>query len=155
MASERVAAAPVACPAALPRAKCDTAGAMELLRGKLGRPPIGKHSMTAAARQRRHRRSGAVTKPAANPVAFRAADGLPQLLTDAQLEHWAGELDIDLDHLEELASLIGRQMLSLFENDPKEAARWLLRELGWLGLNDVSEAISEVMMEEADDEPME
>ena len=80
---------------------------------------------------------------------------MPQLLTDAQLEHWAGELDIDLDHLEELASLIGRQMLSLFENDPKEAARWLLRELGWLGLNDVSEAISEVMMEEADDEPME
>ena len=79
---------------------------------------------------------------------------MPQLLTDAQLEHWAGELDIDLDHLEELASLIGRQMLSLFENDPKEAARWLLRELGWLGLNDVSEAISEVMVEEADDEPI-
>jgi hypothetical protein len=51
--------------------------------------------------------------------------------------------------------LIGRQMLSLFANDPKEAARWLLRELGWLGLNDVSGAISEVMMEEADDEPME
>jgi hypothetical protein len=25
-------------------------------------------------------------------------------------------------------------MLSLFANDPKEAARWLLRELGWLGL---------------------
>ena len=46
-------------------------------------------------------------------------------------------------------------MLSLFANDPKEAARWLLRELGWLGLNDVSEAISEVMIEEADDEPME
>jgi hypothetical protein len=45
-------------------------------------------------------------------------------------------------------------MLSLFENDPKEAARWLLRELGWLGLNDVSEAISEVMVEEADDEPI-
>ena len=127
---------------------------MELLRGKLGRPPIGKHSMTAAARQRWHRRSR-VTKPAAKPVASPAADDLPQLLTDAQLEHWAGELDIDLDHLEELASLIGRQMLSLFANDPKEAARWLLRELGWLGLNDVSEAISEVMMEEADDEPME
>ena len=130
------------------------AGAMELLRGKLGRPPIGKHSMTAAARQRRHRRSR-VTKPAAKPVASPAADDLPQLLTDAQLEHWAGELDIDLDNLEELASLIGRQMLSLFANDPKEAARSLLRELGWLGLNDVSEAISEVMMEEADDEPME
>ena len=127
---------------------------MELLRGKLGRLPIGKHPMTAAARQRRHRRSR-VTKPAAKPVASPAADDLPQLLTDAQLEHWAGELDIDLDHLEELASLIGRQMLSLFANDPKEAARWLLRELGWLGLNDVSEAISEVMMEEADDEPME
>ena len=126
------------------------AGAMELLRGKLGRPPIGKHPMTAAARQRRHRLglSGAVTTSPA------PAD-LPQLLTDAQLEHWAGELDIDLDHLEELASLIGRQMLSLFANDPKEAARWLLRELGWLGLNDVSEAISEVMMEEADDDPME
>jgi len=27
-------------------------------------------------------------------------------------------------------------MLSLFANDPKEAARWLLRELGWSGLND-------------------
>ena len=133
------------------------AGAMELLRGKLGRPPIGKHPMTGAARQRRHRLglSGAVTKPAAKPVASPAPADLPQLLTDAQLEHWAGELDIDLDHLEELASLIGRQMLSLFANDPKEAARWLLRELGWLGLNDVSEAISEVMMEEADDEPME
>ena len=130
------------------------AGAMELLRGKLGRPPIGKHPMTAAARQRRHRRSR-VTKPAAKPVASPAADDLPQLLTDAQLEYWANELDINLDHLEELASLIGRQMLSLFANDPKEAARWLLRELGWLGLNDVSEAISEVMMEEADDEPME
>ena len=133
------------------------AGAMELLRGKLGRPPIGKHPMTAASRQRRHRLglSGAVTKPAAKPVASPAPADLPQLLTDAQLEHWAGELDIDLDHLEELASLIGRQMLSLFANDPKEAARWLLRELGWLGLNDVSEAISEVMIEEADDEPME
>jgi len=80
---------------------------------------------------------------------------LPQLLTDAQLEYWANELDINLDQLDQLASLIGRQMLSLFANDPKEAARWLLRELGWLGLNDVSEAISEVMMEEADDEPME
>jgi hypothetical protein len=116
--------------------------------------PGGWSGATAAARQRRHRRSGAVTKPAANPVAFRAADGLPQLLTDAQLEHWAGELDIDLDQLDQLVSLIGRQMLSLFENDPKEAARWLLRELGWLGLNDVSEAISEVMVEEADDEPI-
>jgi hypothetical protein len=63
-------------------------------------------------------------------------------------------LDIDLDQLDQLASLIGRQMLSLFENNPKEAARWLLRELGWLGLNDVSEAISEVMVEEADDEPI-
>ena len=130
------------------------AGAMELLRGKLGRPPIGKHPMTAAARQRRHRRSR-VTKPAAKPVASPAADDLPQLLTDAQLEHWAGELGIDPHQLDQLASLIGRQMLSLFENDPREAARWLLRELGWLGLNDVSEAISEVMMEEADDEPME
>jgi hypothetical protein len=110
--------------------------------------------MTAAARQRRRRRSR-VTKPAAKPVASAAADDLPQLLTDAQLEHWTGELDIDLDHLEELASLIGRQMLSLFANDPKEAARWLLRELGWSGLNDVSEAISEVMMGEADEEPME
>jgi hypothetical protein len=130
------------------------AGAMELLRGKLGRPPIGKHPMTAAARPRRHRRSGAVTKPAAKPVASPAADDLPQLLTDAQLEYWANELDLDLDQLDQLASLIGRQMLSLFENDPKEAARWLLRELGWLGLNDVSEAISEVMVEEADDEPI-
>jgi hypothetical protein len=45
-------------------------------------------------------------------------------------------------------------MLNRFENDPKQAARWLLRELGWLGLNDVSEAISEVMVEEADDEPI-
>ena len=63
-------------------------------------------------------------------------------------------MDIDLDQLDQLASLIGRQMLRLFENDPKEAARWLLRELGWLGLNDVSEAISEVMVEEADDEPI-
>ena len=45
-------------------------------------------------------------------------------------------------------------MLSLFVNDPKEAARWLLRELGWLGLNDVSEAISELMVEETDDESM-
>jgi hypothetical protein len=63
-------------------------------------------------------------------------------------------LDISLDQLDQLASLIGRQMLSLFENDPKEAARWLLRELGWLGLNDVSEAISELMVEEADDEPI-
>jgi hypothetical protein len=45
-------------------------------------------------------------------------------------------------------------MLSLLENNPKEAARWLLRELGWLGLNDVSEAINEVMVEEADDEPI-
>ena len=131
------------------------AGAMELLRGKLGRPPIGKHPMTSATRQRRHRRSGAVTKPAAKPVESPAADDLPQLLTDAQLKYWANELDIDLDQLDQLASLIGRQMLSLFANDPKEAARWLLRELGWLGLNDVSEAISEVMMEEADDEPME
>ena len=68
------------------------AGAMELLRGKLGRPPIGKHPMTAAARPRRHRRSGAVTKPAAKPVASPAADDLPQLLTDAQLEYWANEL---------------------------------------------------------------
>ena len=127
---------------------------MELLRGKLGRPPIGKHPMTAAARPRRHRRSGAVTKPAAKPVASHAADDLPQLLTDAQLEYWANELDINLDQLDQLASLIGRQMLSLFENNPKEAARWLLRELGWLGLNDVSEAISEVMVEEADDEPI-
>jgi hypothetical protein len=42
--------------------------------------------------------------------------------TDAQLEHWAGELDIDLDQLDQLASLIGRQMLSLFENDPKGAS---------------------------------
>ena len=131
------------------------AGAMELLRGKLGRPPIGKHPMTAAARPRRHRRGLSGANTAANPVASPAADDLPQLLTDAQLEYWANELDINLDHLEELASLIGRQMLSLFANDPKEAARWLLRELGWLGLNDVSEAISEVMMEEADDEPME
>jgi hypothetical protein len=130
------------------------AGVMELLRGKLGRPPIGKHPMTAAARPRRHRRSGAVTKPAAKPVASPAADDLPQLLTDAQLEYWANELDLDLDQLDHLASLIGRQMLSLFENDPKEAARWLLRELGWLGLSDVSEAISEVMVEEADDEPI-
>ena len=89
---------------------------------KLGRPPIGKHPMTAAARQRRHRRSGAVTKPAAKPVASPAAADLPQLLTDAQLEHWAGELDIDLDQLDQLASLIGRQMLSLFENDPKGAS---------------------------------
>jgi hypothetical protein len=121
----------------------------------MGRPPIGKHPMTAAARQRRHRRglSGAVTKPAAKPVASPAAANLPRLLTDAQLEHWAGELDIDLDQLDELASLIGRQMLSLFENDPKEAARWLLRELGWLVLNEISEAISEVMVDEADDEP--
>jgi hypothetical protein len=85
------------------------AGAMELLRGKLSRPPIGKHPMTAAARQRRHRRSGAVTKPAANkPAASPAAADLPQLLTDAQLEHWAGELDIDLEQLDQLASLIGR-----------------------------------------------
>ena len=30
----------------------------------------------------------------------------------------------------------------------------LLRELGWLGLNDVSEAISELMVEETDDESM-
>ena len=130
-------------------------GAMELLRGKLGRPPIGKHAMTAAARPRRHRRGLSGANTAANPVASPAADDLPQLLTDAQLEYWANELDINLDHLEELASLIGRQMLSLFANDPKGAARWLMRELGWLGLNDVSEAISEVMMEEADDEPME
>ena len=128
---------------------------MELLRGKLGRPPIGKHSMTAAARPRRHRRGLSGAKPAAKPVASHAADDLPQLLTDAQLEYWANELDIDLEQLDHLTSLIGRQILRLFENDPKEAARWLLRELGWLGLNDVSEAISEVMMEEADDEPME
>ena len=127
---------------------------MELLRGKLGRPPIGKHPMTAATRQRRHRRSGAVTKPAAKSVASPAAADLPQLLTGAQLEHWAGELDIDLEQLDHLTSLIGRQILRLFEKDPKEAARWLLRELGWLGLNDVSEAISEVMVEEADDEPI-
>ena len=130
------------------------AGAMELLRGKLGRPPIGKHPMTAAARPRRHRRGLSCAKPAAKPVASPAADDLPQLLTDAQLKYWAKELDIDLDQLNQLASLIGRQMLSLFENDPREAARWLLRELGWLGLNDVSEAISEVMVEEADDEPI-
>jgi hypothetical protein len=129
-------------------------GAMELLRGKLGRPPIGKHPMTAAARPRRHRRGLSGAKPAAKPVASPAADDLPQLLTDAQLEHWANELDIDLDQLDQLASLIGRQMLRLFENDPKEAARWLLRELGWLGLNDVSEAIGEVMVEEDDDEPI-
>ena len=127
---------------------------MELLRGKLGRPPIGKHPMTAAARQRRHRRSGAVTKPAAKSVASPAAADLPQLLTGAQLEHWAGELDIDLEQLDHLTSLIGRQILRLFEKDPKEAARWLLRELGWLGLNDVSEAISELMVEETDDESM-
>jgi hypothetical protein len=107
--------------------------------------------MTAAARQRRRRRSGAVTKPAEKPVASPAAADVPQLLTGAQLEHWAGELDIDLEQLDHLASLIGRQM---FENDPKEAARWLLRELGWLGLNDVSEAISELMVEETDDESM-
>jgi hypothetical protein len=130
------------------------ASAMELLRGKLGRPPIGKHPMTAAARQRRQRRGLSAAKPAAKPVASPAPDDLPQLLTEAQLEYWANELDIDLDQLDQLASLIGRQMLSLFENDPKEAARWLLRELGWLGLNDVSEAISEVMVEEADDEPI-
>ena len=130
------------------------AGAMELLRGKLGRPPIGKHPMTAAARPRRHRRGLSGAKPAAKPVASHAADDLPQLLT-AQLEYWANELDIDLEQLDHLTSLIGRQILRLFEKDPKEAARWLLRELGWLGLNDVSEAISEVMMEEADDEPME
>jgi hypothetical protein len=68
------------------------AGAMELLRGKLGRPPIGKHPMTAAARPRRHRPSGAATKPAAKPVASPAADDLPKLLTDAQLEYWANEL---------------------------------------------------------------
>jgi hypothetical protein len=79
---------------------------------------------------------------------------LAATLTDTQLEHWAGELDTDLDQLDQLASLIGRQMLSLFENDPKEAARWLLRELGWLGLHEVSEAISEVMVDEADDEPI-
>jgi hypothetical protein len=122
----------------------------------VGRSPIDKHPLTAAPRQRRHRRraSGAVTKPAAKPVAFPAAADLPQLLTDTQLEHWAGELDIDLDQLDQLASVIGRQMLNLFENDPKQAARWLLRELGWLGLNDISEAISEVMVEEADDEPI-
>ena len=97
----------------------------------MSRPPISKHPMTATARQGRHRRglSGAVTKPAAKPVASPAAADLPQLLTDAQLEHWAGELDIDLDQLDQLASVIGRQMLNLFENDPKQAARWLLREM--------------------------
>ena len=79
---------------------------MELLRGKLGRPPIGKHPMTAAARQRRHRLglSGAVTKPAAKPVSSPAPADLPQLLTDAQLEHWAGELDIDLALIAKFAS---------------------------------------------------
>ena len=41
-----------------PRAS-DMAGVMELLRDKLGRPPIGKHPMTAAARPRRHRREQA------------------------------------------------------------------------------------------------
>ena len=110
--------------------------------------------MTAAARPRRHRRGLSGAKPAAKPVASHAADDLPQLLTDAQLEYWANELDTNLDQLDQLASLIGRQMLSLFANDPKEAARWLLRELGWLGLNDVSEAISELMVEETDDESM-
>jgi hypothetical protein len=40
---------------------------------------------------------GAVTKPAAKPVASPAADDLPQLLTDAQLEYGANELDLDLD----------------------------------------------------------
>jgi hypothetical protein len=92
----------------------------------MGRPPIGKHPMTAAARQRRHRRSGAVTKPAAKPVASPAAADLPQLLTDTQLEHWAGELDIDLDQLDQLASVIGRQMLNQASGALAAARAWMV-----------------------------
>ena len=105
---------------------------MELLRGKLGRPRIGKHAMTAAARPRRHRRGLSGAKPAAKPVASHAADDLPQLLTDAQLEYWANELDTNLDQLDQLASLIGRQMLSLFENDPRKPRAGCCASLdGW------------------------
>jgi hypothetical protein len=137
----------------------------------MGRPPIGKRPMTARERQQRHRAglSHAVTKPASvtkqppvphpiartTPVIPPAADALPQRLTEDQIEEWTDKLDIGRNELERLTRVIGRRdtqvTLDGFIDDPEESARWLLRELGWSALYDVSEAIDKVLDE---DEPV-
>jgi hypothetical protein len=139
----------------------------------MGRPPIGKRPMTARERQQRHRAglSHTVTKPApvtkqppvahpitrTTPVIPPGADALPQRLTEDQIEEWADALDIDRNELERLTRVIGRRdtqvTLDGFIDDPEESARWLLRELGWSALYEISEAIDKVL-DEDEDEPV-
>src|SRR5262245_16027833 len=92
----------------------------------MGRPPIGKRPMTARERQQRHRAglSHTVTKPA--PV----MKPIPQPVTRS-----APVAPVPLT-------------LDLFREDPEEAARWLLRELGGSALCDIAEAIDRVMESE-------
>jgi len=65
----------------------------------------------------------------------------------------AKDADTDPAKIQEQAAArrIKEKVLRDFANDPKEDARWLLREIGPSALDSIRAAISEVL--EADDEP--
>jgi hypothetical protein len=59
----------------------------------MGRPPIGKHAMTDAERQQRHRAAHPVTKPAAQPAAQVAAESAALKREIAALKALVAERD--------------------------------------------------------------
>ena len=127
----------------------------------MGRPPIGNGPMTPAERQRRHRAKleqeyrdkVAVTKPTSGNRDSSTVTKPSPYLSQAELEAWADRLDISRGDMDELQTLIGRRetqvTLGFLTDDPAEAARWLVRELGWPGVFDLVDAISE--LEEKED----
>jgi hypothetical protein len=126
----------------------------------MGRPPIGKRPMTSAERQRRHRQqtSHVTQKPAAasQPSAFRdtgAVTKLVPLVSAAELQQWADELEIDAQSMDRLLALMTRRMLDILVEDPEAAARWIVCAHGYLNCLDFQEALNDAIdaADEADE----